>query len=372
MSTEQQRQLPSLRPDQLFFAGQPCSRKVEPCRGCPRCLDDFRLYNRALSLVEIENLFRSLNGGPNVSAGPDLTGSVNSPKNLDATVTDDGQPAPPAITTNWSAISGPGTVTFGDASATNTTMTANVAGSYQLRPTASDGQITTFDDVLYDGYPHSAPGQIQFSNDSYSVAENAGAVQLSVTRPPGDVNGAVSVSYAPVDGTAVNGSDFFLASGTLHWEDQEGGTKNLVVPIQSDSMFEGDETLTVTLSNPTGGAILGSPSNAVVTIRNDDQAASTVIANFSESDKAVARPGGIYSSSGDLGAGMNSPFTFVYDISWLGLDTATSLRITATTKGGQLTNGGGNGIAVKGGNNNYWWECRWPAELQRHYPGCRQ
>jgi hypothetical protein len=67
---------------------------------------------------------------------------------LDGSVADDGYPNPPAATSvTWSRVSGPGTATFGDAGAVDTTATFTVAGTYVLRLTATDGQATTTDDV---------------------------------------------------------------------------------------------------------------------------------------------------------------------------------------------------------------------------------
>jgi hypothetical protein len=64
-------------------------------------------------------------------------------------VTDDGLPNPPgAVTTTWSKVSGPGTVTFGNASARATTATFSTAGSYTLRLTASDSVLSASDDIV--------------------------------------------------------------------------------------------------------------------------------------------------------------------------------------------------------------------------------
>ena len=58
-------------------------------------------------------------------------------------------PNPPAtVTTTWSEVSGPGTVTFGNANAKATTATFSVAGSYTLRLTASDSLLSASDDVV--------------------------------------------------------------------------------------------------------------------------------------------------------------------------------------------------------------------------------
>lgn len=68
---------------------------------------------------------------------------------LSGTVTDDGLPSPPAtVTTTWSKVSGPGTVTFGNASLRATTAAFSVAGSYTLRLTANDSALTGTDDIV--------------------------------------------------------------------------------------------------------------------------------------------------------------------------------------------------------------------------------
>src|SRR5690606_643704 len=86
------------------------------------------------------------NSPPVVNAGADQSLPVGVPVNLSGTVTDDGLPGS-AITTQWSRVSGPGTVTFGNAAARNTTAQFSAPGTYVLRLTASDGQLSASDDV---------------------------------------------------------------------------------------------------------------------------------------------------------------------------------------------------------------------------------
>jgi len=86
---------------------------------------------------------------PSVDAGPDQTITLPNDAILDGTVSDDGIPDPPGtVTTNWSQVSGPGEVTFGDASAVYTTASFSNSGSYVLRLTASDGEFTPSDEVI--------------------------------------------------------------------------------------------------------------------------------------------------------------------------------------------------------------------------------
>ncbi|HEY4187025.1 MAG TPA: hypothetical protein VGP07_18260 [Polyangia bacterium] len=90
-----------------------------------------------------------VNAAPAVNAGPDQTLAPSATASLNGLVTDDGLPNPPAaVTTTWSMVSGPGVVTFGNASAKVTTATFSVAGTYTLRLTASDSALTSSDDVI--------------------------------------------------------------------------------------------------------------------------------------------------------------------------------------------------------------------------------
>jgi Leucine-rich repeat (LRR) protein/ribosomal protein L35AE/L33A len=109
------------------------------------------------------------------------------------------------------------------------------------------------------------PGTVQFSSDTYSVNEADGTVTLTVTRLNGS-NGAVSVDYATSDGTAMAGDDYTAVSGTLNWSDGDASDKTFTVDINDDTDVEGDETFNLTLTNATGGATIGDPSTAEVTI----------------------------------------------------------------------------------------------------------
>jgi hypothetical protein len=88
------------------------------------------------------------NQAPTANAGSDQTITLPSSANLSGTATDDGLPNPPAtLTTTWSKVSGPGSVTFGDANALNTTASFSLAGVYVLRLTASDSVLSATDDL---------------------------------------------------------------------------------------------------------------------------------------------------------------------------------------------------------------------------------
>jgi hypothetical protein len=111
----------------------------------------------------------STNQAPVVNAGPDLVVSGNAI--LDGTVTDDGLPNPPGtVITTWSKVSGPGTVTFANANAIDTTASFSLPGTYQLRLTGNDSALTTNDSVRVQVNP-SAP-----SFDYYVSSNSRGSV----------------------------------------------------------------------------------------------------------------------------------------------------------------------------------------------------
>jgi hypothetical protein len=112
------------------------------------------------------------------------------------------------------------------------------------------------------------PGTISFSNSATSFSETVGTAAIPVTRSNGAV-GTVSVNYTTASGTATAGSDFTAVSGTLTFAD--GQTVAYInVPVANDSIYEGNEQFTVSLSGVAGGAMLGSPAASTVTIIDDE------------------------------------------------------------------------------------------------------
>ncbi|HEX3554739.1 MAG TPA: IPTL-CTERM sorting domain-containing protein [Thermoanaerobaculia bacterium] len=113
------------------------------------------------------------------------------------------------------------------------------------------------------------PGTVQLAVSAASVNENAGTLTITVNRTGGG-DGPVSVSYATADGTAMAPGDYLSAAGMLNWADQDTAPKTFQVTIVDDAVPESDETFTVTLSAPQGGAVLGAPATETVTILDND------------------------------------------------------------------------------------------------------
>lgn len=112
-------------------------------------IDEFHLFNnRVLTIDEIGQLYSHGNIGPLVEAGPSQPDVAGLAADLAGSSSDDGRWVG-TVSQVWSVTSGPGTVDFSNpgANGIDRTATASVAGTYQLRLAASDGQVTTYDTV---------------------------------------------------------------------------------------------------------------------------------------------------------------------------------------------------------------------------------
>jgi VCBS repeat-containing protein len=122
------------------------------------------------------------------------------------------------------------------------------------------------------------PGTLNIA-DATTVEGNSGThdIVFTVTRADGSA-GAVSATWTATFGSAtVDDFGAFTATGTVSFADG-ATTAEVRIPVQGDTAFEANETLTVTLRAPQGGVALGDAS-ATGTITNDDAAPPTPPAN---------------------------------------------------------------------------------------------
>jgi Calx-beta domain len=163
-----------------------------------------------------------------------------------------------------------------------------VNGPYQLRDllvqgpgtslVATDvGRTLAYQFTQFEGA--SAARHLQFDSAGYSVGEADARATITVTRT-GDTTGQATVDYATsspsgltscneLTGDASARCDYTAVGGTLVF--MPGQTsRTLTVPIINDVYVEGTEVLTLTLSNPTGGVLLGTPSVATLAITDND------------------------------------------------------------------------------------------------------
>ncbi|HET6891753.1 MAG TPA: Ig-like domain-containing protein, partial [Pyrinomonadaceae bacterium] len=112
----------------------------------------------------------------------------------------------------------------------------------------------------------SSGGVLQFSNSNFAVNERDGFRNITVTRI-GNTTQAVTVGFGTFSQTASDRRDFTQAVGTLRFAPGET-SKFFPVLISLDSFIEGPESSGLTLFNPTGGAVLGTPAVAFLQIND--------------------------------------------------------------------------------------------------------
>ena len=130
------------------------------------------------------------NQPPAVSAGASQTIQIEQTATLNGTATDDGLPAGSTLSVTWSAVSGPGQVVFGNSHQAQTTATFSTPGTYVLRLTAFDTELTRFADVT-----------ITVKPTNHAPVVNAGP-DLSITLPAtATLNGTATDDGLPAGGT---------------------------------------------------------------------------------------------------------------------------------------------------------------------------
>jgi uncharacterized protein (TIGR03118 family) len=123
-----------------------------------------------------------------------------------------------------------------------------------------------------------ATSLIAFSSDTFAIGEGSGHIDITVTRS-GDASGSASVNFNTFDesqaGHASQKSDYEIALGTVTFAPGET-SKTFRILIVNDNFVEGDETVSLALSNPTGAGVgLGSPNTAELKITDNDSSPPT-------------------------------------------------------------------------------------------------
>jgi uncharacterized membrane protein len=148
--------------------------------------------------------------------------------------------------------------------------------------------------------PTPTPGgtTMQFSAAVFNANESAALATLTVART-GNTSGASSVDYKTNDSFAFTECnvaqsqadqrcDYANAAGTLSFNAGET-SKSFIVPLVDDFYVEGSEQVTLSLSNPTGGA-LGAPNTATLTIADNDTTQPAARLFFARLDSAQEVP----------------------------------------------------------------------------------
>jgi uncharacterized repeat protein (TIGR01451 family)/uncharacterized delta-60 repeat protein len=177
-----------------------------------------------------------------------------------------------------------GTISFGDGQGTNTSITVKIIDdsiaeddeTINIRlfnPTdgASLGLSSATITIIDNDSPN---GRINFSSATYTTNESGILATITVNRSGGS-QGTLAVNYATSDGTAVSGVDYTGVTNTLAWGPNNTAPTNFTILLNDDQLVNGDRTVNLRLRSPTvngvtNNNVLGSVSNAVLTIQDND------------------------------------------------------------------------------------------------------
>lgn len=152
--------------------------------------------------------------------------------------------------------------------------------TFEVRLAAPQGLVTLVDTtavltIYNDDFPPGlAIGGV--TNDEGQAGTTVFHVPVLLSEAAGI---AVTVDYATADGSAVSGDDYVAATGTLSIPAGVTAT-SIAILVNGDTSREGDETLTVTLSNPSNGYLIASSTSVV--IRDDEPKPVFAAADFSQ------------------------------------------------------------------------------------------
>ncbi|MEM7079725.1 MAG: LamG-like jellyroll fold domain-containing protein, partial [Pseudomonadota bacterium] len=283
------------------------------------------IYARALSAAEVAQNFNAGDGGqppvnqaPTADAGPDLTVTLPADATLNGTVSDDGLPLGVTLTSEWSFVSGPGTVTFANANAAVTTASFSTDGTYVLRLTADDTEFTTSDDVtvtvdpippnsapLVDAGPDAVVNLPSAADLNGTVVDDGLPLGGSLVSTWSMVSGPGSVTFA--DATQPMTTATFSTSGvyTLRLSADDGefvSSDDVVITAQMSARVTADLLTLYTFELGSGADVFdasGVGSNVDLTVEDPANTTRTASGGLDLTSttrvSAAAGPGKIYS-----------------------------------------------------------------------------
>ena len=168
-----------------------------------------------------------------------------------------------------------------------------------------------------------------------TLTEASNAISISVIRYGGK-SGIVTVDYKTAPGTALSPEDFNEATGSIQFKDGET-SKLITLKAVNDDLGEASEVFTVTLSSPTGGAVLGTPPTTTVTLLDNDGGPGAGTGGAASSVNSSAA-GGVFTYSATSYSVHENKGTVTITVLRQG-NTSAAANIDYETTDGTATNG---------------------------------
>jgi RHS repeat-associated protein len=170
-------------------------------RGTVACNYLFVNGNGVLQITESDIPPPPVNRPPMVDAGGDQ--SITLPTDsvsLNGNASDDGLPLGSVLQTNWSVVSGPGSVVFSDPTHLISTATFTTAGEYVLKLTASDGQLSASDTLKVTVVPNNQPPTVDAGPDQIIELPDPAFLKGTITDDGMPHGSTVTSTWSVVNG----------------------------------------------------------------------------------------------------------------------------------------------------------------------------
>jgi hypothetical protein len=252
----------------------------------------------------------NLGANPAANAGPDQTVCA-----LTATLAGN---TPTVGTGAWTKVSGPGTVTFGNANSPTSSATVSAAGSYTLRWTITNASCTATDDVVL----------------------NLNTVTLNPTSLP---NGQAGVNYSQTLSTSPSGSATYAVTlgnlpsglvlnaqtGLLSGRPVTVGTSNFTIRATATGGCQASRAYTLVVECPTIALSPASlPNGTIATPYSQTLSATPAGGNYSYSITSGSLPAGLAlnSATGVISGNPTTASTYNFRITARGWGNCTGFR----------------------------------------------
>jgi len=171
-------------------------------------------------------------------------------------------------------------------------------------------------------------GTLQFDGEIFRASEDSKIAKIKISRTSGS-SGSVGATVLLSSGTAVEGEDYIGTQTSISIGDGLSET-TLEITLKNDDVGESTETLTLTLSLPTGNALLGTQSTSTVEIIDTDADFTTLAPKISIVADNIKQPDVIDLSVPSV---IDNSKTYLELINEIGLLSISKLTAVQTSTG---------------------------------------
>jgi Calx-beta domain len=132
-----------------------------------------------------------------------------------------------------------------------------------------------------------AMSSVALSSADYQVVPASSAV-VTIYRT-GPAAGTATVGYDTVNGSAISGTDYKQATGTVSWNDGDTTPRTIVVPVFGTAT---GKSFAISLSSIEGSASFGHPASAIINVVGSGTSTSGSASGSSSGGTTTASTGG--------------------------------------------------------------------------------